>query len=367
MFQTGRIADMSNQASWQSLFWALTPIALNSMCQPCGKVLGLPSRCGFYLNSSPIICVVNAFELVLKLLWRSCSMRSVEAAASLTANEIFEDIESPGRQDGLTQLQEMWTVRLLVFVFGAVPQFIKLYAITGIPGTQACTSLYLGSFLAIELIMVYLRRYRSSSQPRRPSTRRGHFEPYEFLRTFAFFTTISISSVAFVEAAFKPLARSDVSYAGILVNWAGAGYVSLPWCYSYESGRRALMGSMYSVFYLYLLMFVSLGGLVCATPGKWATIENFDAPPIALLQDWEKGPARAIFLDMPVYYVALMLFLLWSTHSLGTRRAFRTRPTVQHCASIAFMVLHFLAAILPYALEYDPQGTYKPDWTNQLG
>ena len=378
---------MSNQASWQSAFWALVPIALNSMCQPCGKILGLPSKYGFYLNSSPILCVTNALELIFKLLWRSCSTRSVKAAASLTANEIFEDVESSGHHDGLAQLKEIWQVRVIVFALGTIPQVIKLYATTGIPGTKVCASLYLGSFFAIELIMIWLKCYRSSLPLNRRNNRGSRSVFYEFLRTLAFFATISFSSVAFVGTAFKPMAGLDLSYAGVLVNWAAVGLTLQPLFHRGVSRRsyilvnvpgkgrkllslfhrRSLLVESHSIFYPSLLMSALFGGLVYAIPGKWATLRDLDTPLINLFQDWERGPANAIFLPVHPLYLLLIFFLFGSTHFLGTREAFRTRPKIQHCASIAVMLLHFLAGILLYAFRYDPQGTYKPNWTSNLG
>ena len=368
MFSNRQNANMSNQVSWQTAFWTLVPIAINSMCQPCGKILGQPSKYGFYLTSSPIICVANASELVLNLLWRSCSTRSVKTAASLTANEVFEDLKDPGRHGELAQLQDIKLVRFLVFAFGAMPQVVKLYSLSGIPGTKICASLYLGSFVAIEVIMTGLQRYRSSSISKGQSDHGSRIDLCEFLRTFAFFITISFSSVAFVGTAFKAIARSDLSYAGILFYWAFVGLCSQPSFYPPgSSSRRSYLAKLQFKIYYLLLAYAIIVGLVCVTSGNCATTRDFDTPSIDLLQDSGKGPWNAIFLDVPYLYLCLIVLLFFSTHRLATRRAFRTRPKIQHCASIAFMLLHFVAAILLYSFEYDPHGTFKPDWTNKFG
>ncbi|KAL8786931.1 MAG: hypothetical protein Q9195_008010 [Heterodermia aff. obscurata] len=155
--------DTSNQVSWQSAFWALVPIALNSMTQPSGKVLGMSSRYGFYFNTSPIVCTFNALELVFKLVWRKHSMRSLAAAAQSMAEEVSEDVD--GSHSRLAQLQENKTMRLIGFVIGPLPQVIKLYAMRGIPGTQICASLFFGSFLVIEAIMTLLNQHRHTTHP----------------------------------------------------------------------------------------------------------------------------------------------------------------------------------------------------------
>lgn len=350
---------MSNQVSWQSAFWALVPIALNSMCQPCGKIFGLPSKYGFYLSSSPIVCVVNALELVFKLLWRFGSTRSAVAAANLTADEIFEDVESSGRPDGLAQLQEIWQVRVIIFACG-MPQFIKLYAMAGIPRTKTCASLYFSSFLTIEFIMIWLKCYRLSPSSKRQNNRKNHFSPYEFFRTFAMFITISSSSVAFIGTAFKLATGSNLSHTSLLVNWAIWGF-GIHFLVG-RSSKKSGLESWHSVFYLCLLTFTIFGGILYIMPVDWTTIKLFDN---VFRLDGEGGPRKAVFLFVP--FLAFLFYFSYLTHFLGTREAFRESPKIQHCAFIAFMLLHLLAAIFLYIFKYDPQGTYKPDWTNNLG
>ena len=350
MFQIGRIIDMSNQVLWQSAFWALVSIALNLMCQPCGKILGLPSKYGFYLTSSPVICVANGLELVFKLLWRSYSMWSVEDAASLTANEIFEDIESSGRHNGLAQLQEICQMRVIVFAFGAMTQIIKLYAMTGISRTKIFASLYLGSFFVIELIMKWSKRYRSSVSLTRQSNRRKDFDFQEFLRTFAFFITISFSSIAVGGTAYRLITKSDISYAGMLVHWAWVEVMLQHLVHGGSTTSGSFLRGLHFRVYSGLLGSAVYWGLQFAIIGSIATIKALDSdtPLIYLLHYWEKGPWREIF--FPFHRIYLLIFLFFcSTHLLLTRRAFRTRPKIQHCASCAFMLLHLLAAILVYA------------------
>ena len=89
-------------------------------------------------------------------------MRSFDAAAQSVSQERFVDFG--GRHTGLAQLQEIRSVRLIVFVFGALPQIIKLYAMRGILCTQICASLFFGSFLIIEAVMLWLNKYRNTTQ-----------------------------------------------------------------------------------------------------------------------------------------------------------------------------------------------------------
>ena len=271
-------------------------------------------------------------------------MGSIKAAARSTANEIFEDVESSGRHDGLTQLQEINAAGVIVFALGVITQAIKLYAMAGIPWTQTCASLYLGSFFAIKFVMHLLKYYRSSPLSEMKNNRGTRCKLCECLRTLAFFITIACSSVAFVGTAFKPTAMTDLSFAGVLVSWAVTGFIA-----QFLFHRASEPGG-YSALYSASLLYTILFGVMCAMPGKWATIRDLRTHPINLPQDWKKLPWNAFFLPLNTLW-PLIWILLCATHSLGTRRAFRARPKIQHFASIAFMLLHCSAGILLYASE----------------
>jgi len=63
-----------SQVSWQSAFWALVPITLNTMTQPSGMILDgmildMPSRYGFFLRSSPIICFLDTIYVLSSLIY----------------------------------------------------------------------------------------------------------------------------------------------------------------------------------------------------------------------------------------------------------------------------------------------------------
>jgi hypothetical protein len=59
----------SNEVSWQSAYYALIPIALNSMLQPrepTGTTCGFDASLRIYLRSSPIVCAVDAAFILIR-------------------------------------------------------------------------------------------------------------------------------------------------------------------------------------------------------------------------------------------------------------------------------------------------------------
>ena len=236
-----------------------------------------------------------------------------------------------------------------MFLLGALPQTIKLYGMTGIPITKLCASLFLGSFCVIEIIMLWLKYYRTSSSSQRPSNRSSLFD--DLLRTPAFFTTLALSTHALAGAAFQPLAVPKVSYAFHLTYWTITGFYM-------ESAFRV------PVFYSTSVYFTSVAVLNYAKRRGLAASKDLDAPLTKYLKI-ELG--NEVISQVSIQSVLSMLLLLYGGIFLDSPRAFRLGPMTRHGASIAFMLLHLLAAIVVYAVRYDPQGTYKPDWTSQLG
>jgi hypothetical protein len=54
--------------SWLQAFQPLPLLALNTMFQPVGRVLGSPANNIGWLRASPFICALGALALVLRLL-----------------------------------------------------------------------------------------------------------------------------------------------------------------------------------------------------------------------------------------------------------------------------------------------------------
>ena len=91
--------------------------------------------------------VANTLELIIVMPWRSFSIRYISLAAYSTAKGLFEDAEAAERLDSFSQSQEIGIVGALVEI---LPQIIKFYSMSEIPGTKVCVFLFFNSLLIVE-------------------------------------------------------------------------------------------------------------------------------------------------------------------------------------------------------------------------
>jgi len=157
----------SSEVSWQSAFWSLPPLAINTMMQDSGRVCGFDPALRTYLRSSPVICVLDAtltlirFTLYL-LSGNDDSVKVLErigiaAKKVMEANKLVKVVEKDkeveeAKKLGIQQLEDSKPIRYMWFAIGVLPQALKLMACTGLPWTQAWGCFYLSSFLVREIL-----------------------------------------------------------------------------------------------------------------------------------------------------------------------------------------------------------------------
>ena len=152
------------EVSWQSIFWAPVPIALNSMIQPCGSSTpSMPPGLGFPLRVSPVFCLCNALLLLSQLIKHAGRTKSAQEALSMVARKRYLSPRSCSERpsSGPEALQENYVFRASGFVLGALPQAIKLYGCVGLLWTKVWVSMLLLSFAVLE-IFVTLVMHRES-------------------------------------------------------------------------------------------------------------------------------------------------------------------------------------------------------------
>jgi hypothetical protein len=102
-------------------------------------------------------------------LWISHILWHLEApstAARRIARARFRDVDNEAEEESLTSLEKNAPFRIVVFVFGALPQAIKLFASRGIPWLKALGAAYLGSWTVLEVLIWFAAAY----DRRRPNT-----------------------------------------------------------------------------------------------------------------------------------------------------------------------------------------------------
>ncbi|MCJ1229310.1 hypothetical protein MMC12_005975 [Toensbergia leucococca] len=145
---------MANEVSPQSCFWAVVALGLNSFVQPAGIICGLSSSPIF--RTCPLLSLFNAIAILVELV-SLCSLgyaprkaarlvmskRSHASSSSpLVTNAVIGD-KAPSRT---------WWLRLAVFVFGALPQMVKVIGFEGVPLTQTICAAFFVSFLVVEVV-----------------------------------------------------------------------------------------------------------------------------------------------------------------------------------------------------------------------
>jgi hypothetical protein len=100
------------------------------------------------LRSSPILCALDTVILVVKIVslhYAGCSWRTACHQVWWDRFPEEEDKEHSG-------LEGSWALNMWAFILGALPQAIKIYGMRGIPLTQALATIFLLSFVTIEVI-----------------------------------------------------------------------------------------------------------------------------------------------------------------------------------------------------------------------
>lgn len=202
-------------------------------------------------------------------------------------------------------------MRWLLFVLGALPQIVKLYAVHGLLWTKICASLTFSSFLAVELVVFLTRK-----DPKIPK--------------------LNIPPSSLKNSGGKP-------------PFVNANRTKK----EHDSGLFILAGSF--VLPLYILKMVQEHLFEQHEFGSWK---------------------RYLFANVLILWPGVACITVGSlamTYLLcpeDIRRDLARRPILKKltfaCGSF-FVIFHLLAAVLHYSIVYDPVGTIKPSWTDQLG
>ena len=131
----------------------LAGLAANVMAQPSGRVYGIHSKHRIYLRSSPFICAIDGLSILLQLsyyTYRGDTPRN--AAHRILQGRFVDGGENGGDDKGSIEWNK--AIRVILFAVGMLPAVIKLYTLGGVPWTKTWGSMYLVSFLLMELLLL---------------------------------------------------------------------------------------------------------------------------------------------------------------------------------------------------------------------
>ena len=282
-------------------------------------------------------------------------MRSVNAAAQSMAGEVFEDVG--GGRSGLAQLQENKAIRLIVFVIGALPQVIKLYAMRGVLGTQICASLFFVSFLIIEAVMVWLNTYRNTTQGLGGQV--TDFNDFKsFLRALILCISYTSPLSLITTATWGKKGSSVTLYLFFFAMWApGLNLLLDPNDHPISKHDSNLDARPYDKVFHDILPYALSGMVTFLLIGIFLFMGSW-AGEFSEIFRW-------IFFLGTMAYISFILAVAIGPAATAHPREY---PILfRRSGHFVFILLQILAAILTYSLKYNPVGTYKPGWTNQLG
>lgn len=148
--------DPAGTVSWQSVFWPLVILALNSCLQQPADICGIDAELGFLVKSSPVFCGIDAV-----LIWG----QTVYYLTKVHPRTALRVVASSRNQH--VAVQNETSIRSIIrwlLVVASLLEAVKLYSLRGIPWTHTIGSTYLLSYATNGLLIV-LGRPQTAPDP----------------------------------------------------------------------------------------------------------------------------------------------------------------------------------------------------------
>jgi hypothetical protein len=353
------------------------------MAQPSGRVCAFDPTYRFYLRSSPILCAFDLLGLILRflaLLFKSCSLRR---AAHLTMET--HDIRTELDPIGVQALERIPFLRLIIAVLAMV-QAIKLLGCGGIPWTLTWMYGYLIPYCVYEVLGIFGKSFQEDSLPIVEID--AGFESIEkwlgrlddLLGWLAIALQLIVLVVVFHkwarpwgESEWATLAFTAVHVTIILVALLSVGVILLGTIFlaavavvsgssrTAENWSKLVLGLIgIGLFFSfpYMIRFEQVTHLLMKLTSHIAPAETSivlfallfceSSLPVHLLASWRFTRKHVLLLQKEWFRGDER----WEMAAVGS------------CSLFLFLLVFSLAG---YALQFDPQSTYKPDWANVLG
>ena len=322
------------------------------MFQPAGELVGakIDSIPRSFLRSSPIICLIDAVFIVTKYIEFVVEERNPKLALHKFIRFRFpDDVNDEAREGSYRNLQKKFIVRLVLFLF-TCPQYIKLYASSGILGPQLVTSMYLLSFVVVEcFVNIPLRTARQDvgNTPRATAAYGSTSLPYvssALATAFAFWFTASS-----FRDAFPQLKYTMPQWIGIITTLFGfvATFFALGTLFWVASSRQ--------VATVPVLIWLLLTGLPVLYYLGGSLLKKLDP----------SGKCSTLLI---MAWVSVALKYASSTIApMRTNGHPRTIKLIEFVLTLYFFILNLGTAVLYFWASYSSVGTNRPQWTDYLG
>ncbi|KAG4434292.1 hypothetical protein IFR05_010236 [Cadophora sp. M221] len=350
------------------------------MTQSAGMVCFLPSTFSSTLRSSPLICIIDTLILLEQLIWHTILLRSPLKAAKLITEFRFQDVEN-NKPGGLSDLKTNTPFRIMLFLFGALPQLIKLFSMTGLPWTQVAGGAYIASFAIIELLNLLAWM---ASPPAQRHIPRGTTAPEEFigllsvahsiLFAFYIFTHGFISASTLYLPKFH---RCSLLILVLLVIYLSSTTLRpRPRHTNTNTNTAARKAILYLLLCTSFLSSIFLGiaasSLVPTMHVLSHTLPRNFSPEIAMnitpILTTYASFIIVAFSTFKVYRdVAAAENLNEDANEIGNEIETARKVLIEMVSPWLYLVLHVVSLAMVYAFAYDSEGTRKPLWAELLG
>lgn len=348
--------------SRQSAFWAVVALGLNTFTQSGAKVLGFPAEDSRALRLSPIVCIADALGVVSSVAFFCYRSRSFKDGFTLAARYRGLTEDDPAEP----RLERTWWFRLSVFALGALPQTVKILAMSGIPLTKFWGMAYLLSFLVLEGLDLLQPRQHTDYHALEPDV--AVLDRYMWLLGFlAVFIQCHcgvvemflMPSASDIRCGLEPGGGMAVIIESCSVLVMVAPFVLVRAAYPlFERTIRQLLGDLVEMIQISLSISETTAYLV----GLDTLFRRLSScgPYLRFL-----GLMKLIAL----FHLSFFLVWIWYEAALQARwsREFFGLKRREGFIPLLFAAWTIASIICYYMFIYDPSNTYKPPWTENLG
>lgn len=311
------------------------------------------------LRASPIFCVLDALAIVVRILGYSVRQGSIRDASLTVVTQRFakddDDDDDENSSGSFSDFRSNVYFRWAALVF-TIAQAVKLYAFEGIIWTKVWASMYFGSFLISELLVVIPSRWIVTAQVHTngDGPRRSGYSSMPYLSVtasvfFMLYFTVQASTSIF---NFHGWRISPVQSIGMVLLSCGVFPFVVSSLYSHflRTNRSERLQSN-------LLLLV-----ITVVPGFY----------LSSILKREVADLKEVYTNILIPLMTgvwVLLSLAWASTTFKAVIGAGRGPTrrVEMFLAWYYFSLHLVSAILYYSFTYDPQGTNTPRWAAYLG
>ena len=340
-------------ASAPSRFWGVVALALNSVLQPAGQICG--GTDSLALRLSPLFQIANAMSLI----YHSVQLSFATDLPFRTAVGVVKDqVGLYYNRSGITEPERHPYFRVLVFIFGALPTFIKALAIQGYRVSYGFALGFFVPFVVLEIIEQLAKRptlarfAQATEMPAKKSLNVIGFRYISAILALAFHIGLCLETISLtlLKSMFeaKPFQMDQFIY-GFSSVVATTGFSSLK-CYElFPENVRSLL----------TLIALGIGSVILLYTTSLEAVRMWGC--------WSEIATTALAIAVAITATLAHLFVYLRLTSTTIRQLFSGENRHKQKFMEQWIAIWTVICIfLYYGYLYDASGTYKPAWTEWL-